>query len=315
MQALVIDGGLAYQPDWPTPAPAAGEALVRVTLAGICGTDLALVRGYHAFRGVPGHEFVGVVDQAPRADWVSRRVVAAINVGCGECPECRRQGPEHCATRRVLGILGRDGAFAELVAVPVANLLPVPAALSDEQAVFAEPLAAALQIRQQGLLAPGDRVAVLGAGKLGLLAAQVAALDGAEVTVLARRPAGLGLARRLGLTAALADECAGGCDVVIEATGDPAGLDRALELVRPRGTVVLKSTFHGRASVDVSRAVVNEVRLVGSRCGLLAPALRLLASGAVRTQELIAATYPLADGLAAFARAAEPGGLKVLLRP
>ncbi|MBI2299240.1 MAG: alcohol dehydrogenase catalytic domain-containing protein [Armatimonadetes bacterium] len=315
VKALVADGGLRFVPSYPTPVPGRGEALVRVRLAGVCGTDLELLGGYHGFRGVPGHELVGDVAAGPRR-WLGRRVTAAINVGCGRCPVCRASGPEHCPARSVAGILGRDGAFAEYVAVPVRNLHRVPERVSDEAAVFAEPLAAALRVRDQLAVRTSDRVAVLGPGRLGLLVGLVTALDGTAVTLLGRPGPSLANAAKLGLPATeAADERDSAYDVVVDCTGDPAGLAEAIRLTRPRGTLVLKTTYHGERGVNASAVVVKELTLVGSRCGPIAPALRLVAAGRVPVGRLGEAVYPLEDGLAAFEHAGRPGALKVLLRP
>jgi threonine dehydrogenase-like Zn-dependent dehydrogenase len=313
MRALVLgDDGPRVVEDWPEPRPAAGEALVEVRLAGVCGTDLELCAGYKGgFRGVLGHEFVGEVIEAADRAWVGRRVTASINLGCGVCPECREHGPEHCPARRVIGILGRDGVFAERVALPLANLHLVPDDLADEEAVFAEPLAAALHVLD---LHPAGRVAVIGPGRLGLLAAQVLA-PVAAVTVLGRRPESLEPARRLGLDAGLVDEAeSDSFDQAVEASGAPAGLAAALRLVRPRGVVVLKSTYAAGAALDFSPAVVKELVLHGSRCGRIADAIEALAARRVRVRELVSGEFALHDGLAALAAAGAPGALKVLLR-
>lgn len=317
MRALHLGpNGPALRLDYPRPSPAEGEALVRVTLAGICSTDLELIRGYGAFEGVLGHEFVGVVEEAGDPRWLGKRVVGTINLGCRRCPVCLGEGPEHCPERRVLGISGRDGAFAEWLVLPEANLLRVPATVPDERAVFTEPLAAALSIGERVAVDFGARVAVVGPGRLGLLAAQVLARVAPRVTVLGRREASLELPARLGLATGLASEAeSNGFDLVVEATGNDAGLAQSLRLVRPRGTVVLKSTFHGQAHVDLTKLVVGEVRVVGSRCGPFAPALELLAAGEVDVDPLVEAEYPLADALRALEHAAAPGVRKVLLRP
>lgn len=332
MQALVLrDGALSYQSDWPQPKPAEDEALIRVTLAGICSTDLELVRGYAGgFNGVLGHEFVGVVEQtgsSASSEWLGRRVVGAINLGCGQCAVCLGDGPEHCPNRTTLGIHKRDGVFADWVTLPLVNLLPVPDAVADECAVFTEPLAAALRIREQVNVRPTLRVAVVGPGRLGLLAAQVLALAAGNIVVLGRRPASLAWPDQLGFATGLVDEQPDDrFDLVVEATGNDAGLAHSLRLVRPRGTLVLKSTFHGHADVDLTKLVVGEVTVVGSRCGPFEPALRLLASSAgltdkatagigVQVRPMIEAEYPLRDGLIAFDHAAQPGVRKILLRP
>ena len=321
MRALYLDEGqLALRDDYPRPGVGADDALIRVTLAGICSTDLELVKGYAGgFRGVLGHEFVGVVEAVGLADateWIGRRVVGSINLGCRRCAVCLGEGPEHCPNRTTLGIHNKDGVFADYVTLPVANLLSVPDNVADEEAVFTEPLAAALRIREQIAVRPAARAAVVGPGRLGLLVGQVLALAGTDVIVLGRRVASLDLPRQLGLTTGLVDDAADDSfDLVVEATGNDAGFAHSLRLVRPRGTLVLKSTFHGNANINLTKLVVAEINVVGSRCGPFAPALRLLARGAVAVRPLIEAEYPLADALAAFARADQPGVRKLLLRP
>jgi threonine dehydrogenase-like Zn-dependent dehydrogenase len=317
MYALQLDDKqLRLVKDYPRPEPPPGEALVRVTLAGICNTDLELARGYMQFQGVPGHEFVGVVERAPGAEaWEGRRVVGEINAACGECPTCRAGRPTHCPHRTTLGIDHRDGAFAEYLTLPVRNLHPAPDALPDEVAVFTEPLAAACQILEQQPIRPSDRVIVLGDGKLGLLCAQVVSLTGCDLTLVGHHPEKLAIAARRGIDAQLGDEVinANTADLVIEATGHPSGYRAARRIVRPRGVIVLKSTFHGDVEADLTMAVVDEITLLGSRCGPFPPALRLLARGLVDVTPLIQARYPLSQGLEAIERAAQPGALKVLI--
>lgn len=315
MRALLLDKKLYLSDSYPTPVPPPGEALVRVRLAGVCNTDLELVHGYMGFRGIPGHEFVGVVEQAPGAEeWEGRCVVGEINAYCGVCATCLAGRPTHCPHRTTLGISGRDGAFAEYLLLPVRNLHPVPEGMPDEVAVFTEPLAAACQVLQQVHVHPTDRVIVLGDGKLGLLCAQVLALTGCELTVVGHHQEKLEILKRLGIKVALEGESvAAEADVVVEATGNAGGYMAARQLVRPRGTIVLKSTYHGSFDADLTMAVVNEVTLVGSRCGPFAPALRLLERGLVQVEPLIEARYPLAEALAAFEHAARPGALKVLV--
>lgn len=332
MQALVLRyGELTYRDDCPRPTPGPDEALIRVTLAGICSTDLELVKGYAGgFSGILGHEFVGVVEQTGSPDtggWIGRRVVGEINLGCRRCHVCLGNGPEHCPNRTTLGIHNRDGVFADDVTLPLANLHKVPDGVTDEEAVFTEPLAAALRIREQINARPSLRIAVVGPGRLGLLAAQAVALGAGDVTVLGRRPASLELPARLGLKTGLVEAQADDSfDLVVEATGNDAGFAHSLRLVRPLGTLVLKSTFHGNADINLTKLVVGEITVVGSRCGPFAPALRLLDLSAragreapagigVQVRPLIEAEYPLRDGLAAFERAARPGVRKVLLRP
>lgn len=308
--------GLRLRPDHPTPQPQAGEALIRINKAGVCATDLQLMAGYAGFRGILGHEFVGVVEASDDPSWSGRRVVGSINLGCGQCRVCAVQGAEHCPQRRVLGIRGHDGVFAQFARLPLANLLPVAESLADEEAVFAEPLAAALRISQQIPLPPTAEQAVLGPGKLGLLVAQVLALGGGQPRVLGRHRQSLELATRLGLEVGLAsEEEEARYDLVVEATGNASGLASAIRLTKPGGTLVLKSTFAQPAATDLSPLVVKEIRLVGSRCGPFAPALRLLAQGAIQVLPLIEADYPLARGLAALEHAGRPGARKILLSP
>lgn len=322
MQALYLAGSqLKYLDDYPEPELQPGEALIRVSLAGICTTDLEIVKGYAGFQGVLGHEFVGVVEAAPsEPGWIGRRVAGTINLGCRQCAVCLGEGPEHCPERTVLGIIGKDGAFADLLTLPLANLHPVPDEVPDEAAVFTEPLAAALRIREQVRVRPTARTAVVGPGRLGLLVGQVLALGGTAVTMLGRSRESLVLPAQLGLETGLVEEFPDNSfDFVVEATGNEAGFAQSLRLVRPLGTLILKSTFAGEATLNLTKLVVAEIRVIGSRCGPFAPALRLLAQRApqeaIRVQDLIEAEYPLRSGLAAFARAAQPGVRKVLLRP
>ena len=320
------------------PRPAAGdEVLVRVTLSGICNTDLEIARGYAGFQGTLGHEFVGVVEEVSETRAPARvsqdhtgpsltvglptpgqRVVGEINAGCGHCELCRSGDSRHCPNRTVLGIVGRDGAHAEFLKLPRINLLPVPNEVSDEQAVFTEPLAAACGILERVTITPGTKVAVIGDGKLGLLCAQVLGTTGAVVTLIGRHANKLQIAQNRNVETMLSDKTRqrqGEFDVVVEASGSAAGFDQALDLLRPRGVLVLKSTFHGATGVDAARIVVNEISVVGSRCGRFAPALKLLSERAVDVESMISEEFKLADGVRALARAADPGIMKILLRP
>ena len=316
MQALYIESGLVrYQTDYPVPSAEEDQALIRVSLAGICSTDLEIVKGYAGFEGVLGHEFVGVVEEG-LDELRGRRVVGTINLGCRDCGVCLGQGPEHCPRRTVLGIIGHDGAFADYLTLPVANLLPVPDEVPDHSAVFVEPLAAALRIREQILVSPTDRVAVIGPGRLGSLAGLVLARGGTQLVMMGRRERSLELPRRMGLDAGLATEFEDDSfDLVVEATGNRGGLVEALRLTRPLGTLVMKSTYAGLANVDLTKLVVGELTVIGSRCGPFAPALRLLARGEIDTTLLVEAEYALQDGLEALDHAARPGVRKILLRP
>jgi len=311
VRALRWDGSrLALARDLPPPTLAAGDALVRVALAGICRTDVEITRGYLDFRGTLGHEWVGRVVAAGDPQLVGRRVVGEINLACGRCALCAAGLGRHCPTRRVLGIVGADGAFADLIVVPERNLHLVPDGIPDTAAVFTEPLAAACEILEQIGAVSGARAVVLGAGKLGLLVAQVLVRAGAEVIVAARHPAQQARAARLGITGVTAQP---GADLVVDATGNADGLRQALALVRPRGTVVLKTTVAGEHRLDLAPAVVNEITLVGSRCGRFAPALEALADGTVAVEPLIDAVVPLDEGVGAFDRAAAAGAMKILL--
>lgn len=319
MKALRFTDGNLNLADVPMPA-SDSEALVRVTLSGICNTDIEIVRGYAGFEGTIGHEFVGVVENAPDApELVGKRVVGEINAGCGGCEKCLAGDPRHCAERSVLGIVDRDGAHAEYLTLPSRNLLAVPDAVSDEEAVFAEPLAAAFGIMEQVDILPDTKVAVIGDGKLGLLCAMSLKLRSNDVTLIGKHPEKLALVDGLGLECQMADEMRASkmssFDVVVEASGSESGFATALDLVRPRGRIVLKSTFYGTPTWAAARVVVDEITIVGSRCGRFAPALALLADGKIPVKRLVTETWPLSDGVGAMARAAEPGVMKILLDP
>ncbi|MEY4233391.1 MAG: hypothetical protein RL635_358 [Chloroflexota bacterium] len=314
MRALWLqDRQLRLRDDVPMPEPTAGEALVRVLCAGICSTDLELVRGYYPYSGVLGHEFVGVVESGP-AQLCGRRVVGEINARCGECDQCPRGQRTHSLQRTVLGIVQRAGCFAQYLTLPAANLHIVPDEVSTTAATFTEPLAAALEIEAQVPLALRQRVLVLGAGRLGHLIAQTLALTGCELWVAGRAPAQLAWLAARGLNVcAAADAEPHAFDMAVECTGNAQGFALALRALRPRGTLVLKSTYAGSLTLDAAPIVVNELTVVGSRCGPFAPALQLLAAGRVLVEPLVHARYALADGMAAFAHAAQPAVLKVLL--
>jgi threonine dehydrogenase-like Zn-dependent dehydrogenase len=318
VRALVIDrdGRLSLQQRDRPRRP--GECLIRVKAAGICGTDLELLRGYAQFSGVPGHEFVGIVEQAPEDDarWIRRRVVGEITVGCGRCHGCRTAGRGHCDVRTVLGILGRDGAFAEYLALPAINLHAVPDSLDDLSAVFVEPTAAAYRVAEQVKIESGTRAAVVGAGRLGVLVAQVLREQGAETVVFVRSKSRRSLCAELGLEATDIDSAGSSArrfDLVADATGAPEGFAVARALVRPRGTLILKSTFHGETPIALSPLVVDEITLVGSRCGPFQAAIEGLASGRIDIKPLIEGTYPLERFTEAFERAR--GGRKQILTP
>jgi threonine dehydrogenase-like Zn-dependent dehydrogenase len=313
MKALHFDGSQARVVERDTPALGADRALVRVTLAGICRTDLELCRGYMGFRGVLGHEFVGRVEEGP-AEWRGVRVVGEINFACGRCETCAANLGRHCPQRSVMGIAGADGAIAEWVTVPVANLHCVPEAVSDEQAVFTEPLAAAFEILEQVPIEPGARALVWGDGKLGLLVAQVLHAAGARVTLLGHHPAKLALLATYGIDTVLADAWTGpAAPLVVEATGSIEGFRRAVATTLPRGTLVLKSTIAAREPLDLSPLVIHEIQVVGSRCGPFPPALRALETARVSVTPLITDRVPLAQADEALRLAAERGALKILV--
>jgi 2-desacetyl-2-hydroxyethyl bacteriochlorophyllide A dehydrogenase len=294
------------------------EALIRVTLSGICNTDLEIARGYAGFNGTIGHEFVGVVEQTADRTLLGQRVVGEINAGCGKCDLCKAGDPRHCPNRTVLGIVGRDGAHAEFLRLPVENLLKVPKTIADEVAVFAEPLAAACGILERATIKRSDRVAVIGDGKLGLLCSQVVALTGAQTVLVGKHTSKLRIAERRGIETSKPKEAAKRArefDVVVEASGAAPGFALALDLLRPKGKLVLKSTFNAKTEIDSARVVVDEISIIGSRCGRFKPAIDLLKKGAVDVENLISEEHSLGDGLKAMERAAERGVLKVLLRP
>lgn len=318
MQAVWLeDQNLSYRLDVPIPVPKTGEALVQVSLAGICSTDLELVRGYYPFSGIPGHEFVGRVVSSPGdRSWMDRRVVGEINIACGECETCRAGLRRHCERRKALGIHDWNGAFAHYLVLPLENLHLVPEGVPDEMVVFTEPLAAAGEILEQVDIGVTERVLVIGAGRLGQLVAMVLYQTGCQLEVLTRHRKQQDLLARLGIQTHGEDQLDfRKYDVVVEATGSPGGFDLASKLVKPRGTILLKSTYKANAQVNFSSMVVNEISLIGSRCGPFEPALKLMSEGKVDPRPLIDATYPLEQGIMAFECASKPGVLKVLLKP
>ncbi|MDY6867167.1 MAG: alcohol dehydrogenase catalytic domain-containing protein [Chloroflexota bacterium] len=310
------DRKITYRTDLPMPETREGEALIRLRQAGICSTDLEMTRGYYPFTGIPGHEFVGEVVEAPgNESWVGERVVGEINITCGHCAACRAGRPHHCENRAVLGIQGHDGVFAEYFTLPVANLHIVPGVVRDDAAVFTEPLAAALEIQEQVHIQPGMKVLVMGAGRLGMLIAQTLKLTGCDLRVGVRREEPARILYDLEITPIdIYDVEENDYDLVVEATGAPSGFEISRKAARPAGTLVLKSTFAEDLTLNMSALVVDEVTLVGSRCGPFPPALRLLEMGLVETYPMIDARYELSDGVRAIKKAGEHGVLKVLLR-
>ncbi|HVM97113.1 MAG TPA: alcohol dehydrogenase catalytic domain-containing protein [Candidatus Acidoferrales bacterium] len=315
MRALAFDGQKATVVERDVPQVAGDLALVRVTLAGICNTDLELTKGYMGFHGTLGHEFVGVVEGGP-PHWMGQRVVGEINFGCGRCVECTRGMSRHCAKRRVMGILDADGAFADYVVVPIENLHSVPDTVVDAAAVFTEPLAAAFEILEQLSIEPRMRAVVLGDGKLGLLVAQVLYQAGANVTAVGKHIDKLAILDDLGIqTCLLTDWSPTPVDLVVEASGTAAGFAAAVATLRARGTLVLKSTHAEAAPMNLAPLVINEITVVGSRCGRFEPAIEALSAHRIDVRRLISAERPLQRGVEGLQLAAAPGMLKVLLRP
>ncbi|MEA3639374.1 MAG: alcohol dehydrogenase catalytic domain-containing protein [Lamprobacter sp.] len=315
MKAIWLDQQPRLRTDLSVPSPSTGEALVRVRLAGVCSTDLALLDGYYPFTGVLGHEFVGEIVAAANApERIGERVVGAINISCGQCRECLACRPNHCLNRAVLGIKRHHGAFADCLCLPLQNLYRVPDQVSDRAAVFTEPLAAALEIPEVTRIKPSDRVLLVGAGRLGQLIARVIALTGANLDVVARhahqRQRLQGIASRCISEPEVAQ---GQYDLVVEASGAPSGFALARQALRPRGTLCLKSTYRGEVPVALSSLVVDEIRIIGSRCGPFPAALRLLEQQHIDPTPLIDCVEPLANGLVALQRAAEPSVLKALV--
>ncbi len=318
MKALRFIDKTLEMDDVPIPA-AEGEALVRVLQSGICNTDVEIVRGYNNFSGTIGHEFVGVVEEAADApELVGKRVVGEINAGCGECSRCREGDSRHCPNRTVLGIDRRDGAHAEYLRLPSRNLCIVPENVTNDQAIFTEPLAAAYGIIEQVTLDDNMRVAVIGDGKLGLLCALSLAPQSKNISIIGKHKEKLAVAEAHNVKGILLEDVDESLnrefDVVIESSGSEAGFATALNLLKPRGKMVLKSTFHGNACVEMWRVVVDEITIVGSRCGRFAPALELLAQGNIKVETMISAEYPLEKGVEAMQKATEKGVLKVVLK-
>ena len=316
MKALQFDGKkLNYISNYPKPQ--SDEAIVKISLAGICGTDLEILQGYMSYQGVPGHEFVGVVERSQNKDLIGKRVVGEINVGCEKCDQCKKGNQRHCPNRTVLGILNRDGAFAQYISLPEKNLHVIPDSISDKQAVFIEPIAAAFEIKEQILLKPEWRVAIVGDGRLSQLISAVLKMSCPNITCFGRhqnkldRLEKLGIKTKIGITSQ--DKYS--FDLVVEATGSNSGFLDSMNLVKPKGRVVLKSTIASKERLDLTPAVVNEITLVGSRCGPFRPAINALASGVISVDQLIESEYPLEKFQEAFEDAKKSNTLKVVLKP
>ena len=316
MNAIRFDGTkLDLLTDYPKPK--SGESLVKVKLAGICGTDLEILHGYMSYKGIPGHEFVGVVEDSENKDLIGKRVVGEINAGCKTCTSCINGLERHCPNRTVLGILNRDGAFAQYLSLPEKNLHVVPDSIKDEQAVFVEPLAAAFEIIEQIHIEPNWEIAIVGDGRLAQLVVRVLKISCPNITCFGRHEKKLELLKKLGIKTKIGidsnDEKK--YDLVIEATGNDSGFSDTMKLIRPRGTVILKSTIASQNKLDLTPAVVNEVTVIGSRCGIFRPAINALESGSVSVEELVDSIYPLEKFQQAFEHAKKPGAMKILLKP
>ncbi|MBF2066017.1 MAG: alcohol dehydrogenase catalytic domain-containing protein [Calothrix sp. C42_A2020_038] len=304
---------LQLRTDIPIPEQGSEEALVRVCKAGICNTDIELTRGYYPYSGVLGHEFVGVVEQGP-PNLIHKRVVGEINAACGKCRYCLKAIPTHCENRTVLGIVNRNGAFADYLSLPIANLHVIPDHLPTDVATFTEPIAAALEIQQQISISADHQVLVVGDGKLGQLVAQTLFLTGCDLLAIGRHAQKLANLEARGIKVGYVDDIkTRSFDIAVECTGNAAGFDIARRALRPRGTLVLKSTYAGNLSLDASALVVDEITLVGSRCGPFAPAIELLAQGKIDVKPLIHAIFPLSEGIIAFEQAKTRGVMKVLI--
>jgi threonine dehydrogenase-like Zn-dependent dehydrogenase len=306
---------LSFRDDIPKPDIQDGECLIRPSLVGICSTDLELVKGYYPYKGILGHEFVGEVVEAPgNPDIEGKRVVGEINLVCGKCAHCRGGRSSHCTNRTVLGIAGHDGVFADYFTLPVDNLHFVSELISDEKAVFTEPLAAALRIQEQIHIDPDNKVLVIGAGRLGQLVSQTLLLTGCDLTVVARYQNQQDLLENRGIRVIDEDQISqGSMDIVVDTTGNPKGFEASRSAVRSGGKIIMKSTYAGKLEFDASAVVVDEITLLGSRCGPFAPALNLLEEGKVDPTPMISEYVPLENGIEAFNRAGGKGILKILL--
>ncbi|UCE40937.1 MAG: alcohol dehydrogenase catalytic domain-containing protein [Candidatus Aminicenantes bacterium] len=316
MKAIALKGRNICVEERPDPVPTKNEALIRVTKAGICNTDLELVKGYMNFEGILGHEFVGRVVEACEKEWIGRRVVGEINIPCGQCEICFGGDPKHCPSRMVLGIQQKDGVFAEFVTLPLENLHALPSNVSEIEAVFVEPLAAAIAIIDQIYPDQNNDALILGDGKLGLLAAQVLQTRTPNIFCVGRHPRKLALIEKRGIQTALdAGKWDRKFDFIVDATGNPQGIAEALCFIKPKGKIVIKSTFEGLAKIDISALVVSEIQLLGSRCGSFAKALEFLKKETLELESMVDVDFPLGKALEAFERAKDPEVIKVLLTP
>lgn len=327
MRAIVYkDNNLKYQTDYPTPKPKNNEALIRVTHAGICSTDLEIMKGYMGFQGIPGHEFVGIVEKCSDKKLIGKRVVGEINIGCGVCDFCLKKMQNHCTNRSVLGISNKDGVFAEYITLPIPNLHIIPDSITDKEGVFTEPVAAAFEIIEQVNIRRDDKVCVLGDGRLGLITGQVISLTKCRLTVIGKHKEKLSIIKKKGIeTRLLSNPPAppfnkGGLeglrefDYVIDCTGSTSGIEYAMKIVKPRGTIILKTTVAEKSPFNTNQIVIDEITLLGSRCGPFPPAIKTLKENSIDVHSLISKVFPLEDGLEALSLASQKDILKVLLK-
>ncbi len=315
----MFDGGVRFVDDYTVPEAGRQEALIRISMAGICNTDMEIIKGYLGFRGVMGHEFMGIVVRAPEyaADLINKRIVGEINCGCGECEYCTTGMEKHCPSRKTLGIQGKDGVFAEYAALPVSNLHVLPDAVSDEEALFVEPLAAAFEIEEQVEIKPAHDILVLGDGKLGILCALVLNLSGAHITLAGKHEEKLRIAKNKEIkTVNINDKkekIDKKYDIVVEATGSPEGFTSAIEHVKPRGIVVLKSTIASSQQINLAPVVIDEITLIGSRCGPFKKAINALSEKKIDVKPLISGIFPVKDARNAFEEAKKKENLKIII--
>jgi threonine dehydrogenase-like Zn-dependent dehydrogenase len=313
MKTLLFDGSLHFS-EKEMPRPASDEALIRVLMAGICNTDMEILKGYMGFQGVPGHEFVGEVVHCSLKQWIGKRVAGEINLACGACEQCTRGLERHCLERKVLGISGKDGVFAEYITLPVKNLIAIPDGIPNKEAVFIEPLAAACEILEQIHIEPVHCVAVIGDGKLAQLIVRVLRLTGCRLAAVGKHRTKLSLIQKLGIETKLwTQPCDEKFDVVVEASGSTLGLLPAMDLLKPRGILILKSTINEDVKLNTAKLVIDEITAIGSRCGRFTPAVRLLLNRLIQVDDLISAVYPFDQALEAFKKAKETDTIKVLL--
>jgi threonine dehydrogenase-like Zn-dependent dehydrogenase len=314
MNALIFDGKIRIEKNAPIPKRKPFEALIRVLKAGICQTDLEIIKGYLHFQGILGHEFVGIVEESSHQGLLGKRVVGEINLACGKCIYCQKGMPSHCNARSVLGIKDKNGCFAEYITLPIKNIHIIPDGIADDEAIFVEPLAAALQIFTQVHIRPQDDVIILGDGRLGQLCAQVIRLTGAFVLTVGRHLKKLNILQKKGIKTCRFDKVSPKkADIVIECTGSPAGFNAALNLVHPRGTIVLKSTYQVKPTVDLAPIAINEITIIGSRCGPFSPAIRLLEDKIIDVQPLISQRFSLDKAMEAIEAAHQKENIKVIL--